>query len=144
MQVPQWPGDCGPSRPLGPMHSVTIFPPLASPWGGGGGVPFFMVSSSDLKYKFMRHVTFNPLIFGIAPGLISCIFIWNSMHLAGIFDLNRDVLFLCIKLPNNYDWILFQRSQWTLSLSFSLLPYFSFDKKRNTYWQKKMSSLNVS
>ncbi len=34
----------------------------------------FMVSSSDLKYKFVRHVTFNPLLFWIAPGLISCIF----------------------------------------------------------------------
>ncbi len=34
-----------------------------------------MVSSSDLKYKLMRHVTFNPLLFWIAPGLISCIFI---------------------------------------------------------------------
>ncbi len=32
-----------------------------------------MVSSSDLKYKLMRHVTFKPLLFWIAPGLISCI-----------------------------------------------------------------------
>ncbi len=39
------------------------------------GISFFMVSSSDLKYKLMRHVTFNPLLFWIAPGLISCIFI---------------------------------------------------------------------
>ncbi len=31
-----------------------------------------MVSSSDLKYKLMRHDTFNPLLFWIAPGLISC------------------------------------------------------------------------
>ncbi len=37
------------------------------------GVKFFMVSSSNLKYKLMRHVTFNPLLFWIAPGLISCI-----------------------------------------------------------------------
>ncbi len=29
-----------------------------------------MVSSSDLKYKLMRHVTFNPLLFWISPGLI--------------------------------------------------------------------------
>ncbi len=29
-----------------------------------------MVSSSDLKYKLMRHVTFNPLLFWIASGLI--------------------------------------------------------------------------
>ncbi len=51
-------------------------------WGGGGGgviyslrkISFFMVSS-DLKYKLMRHVTFNPLLFWITPGLISCIFI---------------------------------------------------------------------
>ncbi len=28
--VPRWPGDRGPSRPLGPMHSV-LFPPLATP-----------------------------------------------------------------------------------------------------------------
>ncbi len=33
------------------------------------------LSSSDLKYKLMRHVTFNPLLFWIASGLISCIFI---------------------------------------------------------------------
>ncbi len=26
----------------------------------------------------MRHVTFNPLLFWISPGLISCIFIWNK------------------------------------------------------------------
>ncbi len=39
------------------------------------GISFFMVSSSDLKYKLMRHVTFNPILFWIAPGLISCIFI---------------------------------------------------------------------
>ncbi len=39
------------------------------------GISFFMVSSSDLKYKLMRHVTFNPLLFWIAPGLISCILI---------------------------------------------------------------------
>ncbi len=49
--------------------------------GGGGGVSgniitkmisgisFFMVSSSNLKYKLIRHVTFNPLLFWIAPGL---------------------------------------------------------------------------
>ncbi len=37
------------------------------------GISFFMVSSSDLKYKHMRHVTFNPLLFWIASGLISCI-----------------------------------------------------------------------
>ncbi len=37
------------------------------------GISFFMVSSSDLKYKLMRHVTFNPLLFWISPGLISCI-----------------------------------------------------------------------
>ncbi len=37
-----------------------------------------MVSSSDLKYKLMRHVTFKPLLFWIAPGLISCIFTWNN------------------------------------------------------------------
>ncbi len=37
------------------------------------GISFFMVSSSDLKYKLMRHVTFNPLLFWIASGLISCI-----------------------------------------------------------------------
>ncbi len=55
---------------------VNIFPQT----GGGGlekmvaGISFFMVSS-DLKYKLMRHVTFNPLLFWISPGLISCIFI---------------------------------------------------------------------
>ncbi len=28
----RWPvGDCGPPRPLGTMHSVTLFPPLATP-----------------------------------------------------------------------------------------------------------------
>ncbi len=37
------------------------------------GISFFMVSSSDLKYKLMRHVTLNPLLFWIASGLISCI-----------------------------------------------------------------------
>ncbi len=37
-------------------------------------ISFFMVSS-DLKFKLMRHVTFNPILFWIAPGLISCIFI---------------------------------------------------------------------
>ncbi len=42
------------------------------------GISFFMVSSSDLKYKLMRHVTFNPLLFWISPGLISCIFIRNK------------------------------------------------------------------
>ncbi len=58
---------------------VNIFPQTGG--GGGGarkmsaGISFFMVSSSDLKYKLMRHVTFNPLLFWIAPGLISCIFI---------------------------------------------------------------------
>ncbi len=58
---------------------VNIFPQTEG--GGGGarkmaaGISFFMVSSSDLKYKLMRHVTFNPLLFWIAPGLISCIFI---------------------------------------------------------------------
>ncbi len=26
--------------------------------------------SSDLKYKLMRHVTFNPLLFWIAPDLM--------------------------------------------------------------------------
>ncbi len=36
------------------------------------GISFFMVSSSNLKYKLIRHVTFNPLLFWIAPGLISC------------------------------------------------------------------------
>ncbi len=41
------------------------------------GISFFMVSSSDLKYKLVRYVTFKPLLFWIAPGLISCIFIWN-------------------------------------------------------------------
>ncbi len=57
---------------------VNIFPQTG---GGGGtrkmsaGFSFFMVSSSDLKYKLMRHVTFNPLLFWISPGLISCIFI---------------------------------------------------------------------
>ncbi len=35
-----------------------------------------MVSSSEFKYKLVRHVTFNPLLFWIAPGLISCIFIY--------------------------------------------------------------------
>ncbi len=44
------------------------------------GISFFMVSSSDLKYKLMRHVTFNPLLFWISPGLISCIFIWNKKN----------------------------------------------------------------
>ncbi len=58
------------------IHLVNIFPQT----GGGtrkmvAGVKFFMVSSSDLKYKLMRHVTFNPLLFWIASGLISCIFI---------------------------------------------------------------------
>ncbi len=46
--------------------------------GGGrmvAGISFFIVSSSDLKYKLMRHVTLNPLLFWISPGLISCIFI---------------------------------------------------------------------
>ncbi len=56
---------------------VNIFPQTGG--GGGGemsaGISFFMVSSSDLKYKLMRHVTFNPLLFWISPGLISCIFI---------------------------------------------------------------------
>ncbi len=51
--------------------------------GGGGarnilrkiiaGISLIMVSSSNLKYKLIRHVTFNPLLFWIAPGLISCI-----------------------------------------------------------------------
>ncbi len=60
---------------------VNIFPQTGGGGGGGGtrkmsaGISFFMVSSSDLKYKLMRHVTFNPLLFWIAPGLISCIFI---------------------------------------------------------------------
>ncbi len=27
------------------------------------GISFFMVSSSDLKYKLMRHVTFQPITF---------------------------------------------------------------------------------
>ncbi len=31
MQVPRWPGDHAPSRPLGPMHSDTLSPPLATP-----------------------------------------------------------------------------------------------------------------
>ncbi|MGL5389115.1 MAG: hypothetical protein ACRDCA_25180, partial [Serratia sp. (in: enterobacteria)] len=40
-------------------------------WGGGdknslrkiiARTSFFMVSSSNLKYKLMRHVTFNPLL----------------------------------------------------------------------------------
>ncbi len=44
------------------------------------GISFFMVSSSDLKYKLMRHVTFNPLLFWIASGLISCIFIWRKKN----------------------------------------------------------------
>ncbi len=44
------------------------------------GISFFMVSTSDLKYKLMRHVTFNPLLFWIASGLISCIFIWNKKN----------------------------------------------------------------
>ncbi len=55
---------------------VNIFPQTE---GGGtrkmaAGISFFMVSSSDFKYKLMRHVTFNPLLFWIASGLISCIF----------------------------------------------------------------------
>ncbi len=62
---------------------VNIFPQTGGGGGGGGGggrkmsagISFFMVSSSDLKYKHMRHVTFNPLLFWISPGLISCIFI---------------------------------------------------------------------
>ncbi len=59
---------------------VNIFPQTGGGGGGGGrkmsaGISFFMVSSSDLKYKLMRHVTFNPLLFWISPGLISCIFI---------------------------------------------------------------------
>ncbi len=59
---------------------VNIFPQTGGGGGGGtrkmsAGISFFMVSSSDLKYKHMRHVTFNPLLFWIAPGLISCIFI---------------------------------------------------------------------
>ncbi len=45
---------------------VNIFPQT----GGGGtrkmsaGISFFMVSSSDLKYKLMRHVTFNHYFSG--------------------------------------------------------------------------------
>ncbi len=31
MQVPRWPGDHGPSRPLGPMHSVTLSPTSDAP-----------------------------------------------------------------------------------------------------------------
>ncbi len=59
---------------------VNIFPQTGGGGGGGArkmsaGISFFMVSSSDLKYKLMTHVTFNPLLFWIAPGLISCIFI---------------------------------------------------------------------
>ncbi len=59
---------------------VNIFPQTGGGGGGGtrkmsAGISFFMVSSSDLKYKLMRHVTFNPLLFWISPGLISCIFI---------------------------------------------------------------------
>ncbi len=60
---------------------VNIFLKRGGGGGGGGtrkmsaGISFFMVSSSDLKYKLMRHVTFNPLLFWISPGLISCIFI---------------------------------------------------------------------
>ncbi len=59
---------------------VNIFPQTGGGGGGGtrkmsAGISFFMVSSSDLKYKLMRHVIFNPLLFWIAPGLISCIFI---------------------------------------------------------------------
>ncbi len=50
-------------------------------WGGGiyslRKILVFMVSSSDLKYKLMRHVTFNPLLFWIAPGLILCIFLYE-------------------------------------------------------------------
>ncbi len=62
------------------IHLVVIF----IKGGGGGvsgniitkmisGISFFMVFSSNLKYKLIRHVTFNPLLFWIAPGLISCI-----------------------------------------------------------------------
>ncbi len=46
---------------------VNIFPQTGG--GGGGNVCrnlIFMVSSSDLKYKLMRHVTFNPLLFWIS------------------------------------------------------------------------------
>ncbi len=53
------------------------------------GISFFMVSSSDLKYKLMRHVTFNPLLFWIAPGLISCIFIWNKKKISVVQFLSR-------------------------------------------------------
>ncbi len=45
------------------------------------GISFFMVSSSDLKYKLMRHVTFNPLLFWIALGLTLTFYIFEHYQL---------------------------------------------------------------
>ncbi len=67
------------------------------------GISFFMVSSSDLKYKLMRHVTFNPLLFWIASGLISCIFIWNKKKFSVVQFLSRHF--------SVYNFYIFEHSQ---------------------------------
>ncbi len=53
------------------IYLVEIFIKRGGVGGGGSsnilrkmfaGISFFMVSSSNLKYKLIRHVTFNPLL----------------------------------------------------------------------------------
>ncbi len=46
-------------------------------------IKIFMVSSSDLKYKLMRHVTFNPLLLLFAPEYNYVII----LSLVGLFQL---------------------------------------------------------
>ncbi len=77
------------------------------------GISFFMVSSSYLKYKLMRHVTFNPLLFWIAPGVISCIFIWNK---------KKNQCGTYLEVP------------WIFSRHFSLYNFFIFLSIINSGW----------
>ncbi len=49
-------------------------------------ISFFMVSSSDLKYKLMRHMTSNPLLFGIAPWLFFMYFYMKYNYLFFAFS----------------------------------------------------------
>ncbi len=47
----RWPvGDRGPSRPLGPMHTVTLFPPLATPLN---------VGDESISFKLLNKTKVN-------------------------------------------------------------------------------------
>ncbi len=107
-----------------------------SPNGVGGctlyslrKISFFMVSASDLKYKLTRHETFNQLLFWIAPGLISCIFIWNHLF--------SEVHFFSVSIT----FFLFEHYQlWTMD-SKAQMVFFAKTPKM-CVWHTEVSNCN--